>query len=56
VFRTVLLSRHLLLLAWVLPDVKIRVTKSDVKQSEANLQIEFSPKRKTIGFGVEQYC
>ncbi len=29
-------------------------TKSDVKQSEANLQIEFSPKRKTIGFGVER--
>ena len=29
-------------------------TKSDVKQSEANIQIEYSPKRKTIGFGVER--
>jgi hypothetical protein len=29
-------------------------TKSDVKQSEANFQIEYSPNRKTIGFGVER--
>jgi hypothetical protein len=30
------------------------VVKSDVKQSEANLQIEYTPNRKTIGFGVER--
>jgi hypothetical protein len=30
------------------------VTKSEVKQSEANLQIEYTPNRKTIGFGVER--
>ncbi len=30
------------------------VIKSDVKQSEANIQIEFTPNRKTIGFGVER--
>jgi hypothetical protein len=35
-------------------DAANQITKSDVKQSEANLQIEFSPKRKTIGFGVER--
>ncbi|MGZ9674881.1 DUF5686 family protein [Flavobacterium sp. GNP001] len=35
-------------------DASNQITKSDVKQSEANLQIEFSPKRKTIGFGVER--
>ena len=28
--------------------------KSDVKQSEANIQIEYTPNRKTIGFGVER--
>lgn len=28
--------------------------KSDVKQSEANIQIEYMPNRKTIGFGVER--
>jgi len=30
------------------------VTKSDVKQSEINFQIEYSPNRKTIGYGVER--
>ncbi|CAM4070204.1 DUF5686 domain-containing protein [Flavobacterium sinopsychrotolerans] len=35
-------------------DIANSVTKSDVKQSEANFQIEYSPKRKTIGFGVER--
>ena len=35
-------------------DIANGITKSDVKQSEANIQIEFSPKRKTIGFGVER--
>ncbi len=29
-------------------------TKSDVKQAEVNLQLEFTPKRKTIGYGVER--
>lgn len=29
-------------------------TKSDVKQAEVNLQLEFMPKRKTIGYGVER--
>ena len=29
-------------------------TKSDVKQAEINLQLEFMPKRKTIGYGVER--
>ncbi len=35
-------------------DIANGITKSDVKQSEANIQIEFSPKRKMIGFGVER--
>jgi hypothetical protein len=35
-------------------DIANGITKSDVKQSEANFQIEYSPKRKTIGFGVER--
>ncbi|MGO4905626.1 DUF5686 family protein [Flavobacterium sp. W20_MBD1_R3] len=35
-------------------DAAKTVTKSDVKQSEANFQIEYSPNRKTIGFGVER--
>ena len=35
-------------------DIANGITKSDVKQSEANIQIEFSPRRKTIGFGVER--
>jgi hypothetical protein len=30
------------------------VVKSDVRQSEMNLQIEFTPKRETINFGVER--
>ncbi|MFA9189776.1 DUF5686 family protein [Flavobacterium sp. FZUC8N2.13] len=29
-------------------------TNSEVKQSEVNFQVEFSPKRKTIGYGVER--
>lgn len=29
-------------------------TKSDVKQPELNFQIEYTPKRKTIGYGVER--
>ena len=29
-------------------------TKSEVKQSEANVEIEYTPKRKTIGYGVER--
>ncbi|KAB1154314.1 DUF5686 and carboxypeptidase-like regulatory domain-containing protein [Flavobacterium luteum] len=28
--------------------------KSEVKQSEANFEIEYTPKRKTIGYGVER--
>ena len=35
-------------------DVLNTVTKSDVKQSEVNLQIEYTPNRKTIGYGVER--
>lgn len=30
------------------------VTKSDVNQSEVNLQVEYTPNRKTIGYGVER--
>jgi hypothetical protein len=29
-------------------------TRSDVKQSEINLQIEYTPRKKTVGFGVER--
>ena len=29
-------------------------TRSDVKQSEINLQIEYTPKKKTVGYGVER--
>ena len=29
-------------------------TKSDVKQSEVNLQVEYTPGRKTVGYGVER--
>jgi hypothetical protein len=29
-------------------------TASEVKQSELNLQVEYTPKRKTIGYGVER--
>ena len=32
----------------------VGVVKSDVKQSEANIQFEFTPNRKTIGYGVER--
>ncbi len=35
-------------------DASHTLTKSDVKQSEVNFQVEFSPKRKTIGYGVER--
>jgi len=35
-------------------DAAKTITKSDVKQSEANVQIEYTPKRKTIGYGVER--
>ena len=35
-------------------DAARTVTKSDVKQSEINFQIEYSPNRKTIGYGVER--
>jgi len=30
------------------------ITKSEVKQAEFNVQLEFMPKRKTIGYGVER--
>ena len=30
------------------------ITKSDVKQSEVNLQVEYTPNRKNIGYGVER--
>jgi hypothetical protein len=30
------------------------MTKSDVRQSEVNLQVEYTPNRKTIGYGVER--
>jgi hypothetical protein len=35
-------------------DATQTTTKSDVKQSELNFQIEYTPKRKTIGYGVER--
>jgi len=35
-------------------DAANTVTKSDVKQSEVNLQVEYTPNKKTIGFGVER--
>ncbi len=35
-------------------DVSRTTTQSEVKQSEANIQIEFMPNRKTIGYGVER--
>ena len=35
-------------------DASKTITKSDVKQSEINFQIEYTPNRKTIGFGVER--
>ncbi|MGV9003424.1 DUF5686 family protein [Flavobacterium sp.] len=35
-------------------DTTLTTTKSDVKQSEISLQLEFTPQRKTIGYGVER--
>ncbi len=35
-------------------DIPNAITKSDVKQSEMNFQVEYTPKRKTIGFAVER--
>lgn len=35
-------------------DVARSVAKSDVKQAEVNFQIEYTPNRKTIGYGVER--
>ena len=35
-------------------DATLTNTKSEVKQSEINLQVEFTPKKKTIGYGVER--
>ena len=35
-------------------DIANAVTKSDVKQSEVNFQVEYTPKRQTIGFAVER--
>jgi len=35
-------------------DNTLTTTKSEVKQSELNLQIEYTPKKKTIGYGVER--
>ena len=35
-------------------DLSRTTTQSEVKQSEANIQIEFMPNRRTIGFGVER--
>jgi len=35
-------------------DKNLTTTKREVKQSELNLQIEFTPKKKTIGYGAER--
>ncbi|MFL9831319.1 DUF5686 family protein [Flavobacterium sp. ST-87] len=35
-------------------DASQTTTRSDVKQSEVNFQVEFTPNRKTIGYGVER--
>ena len=35
-------------------DDTFTTTKSDVKQAELNLQVEYTPKKKTIGYGVER--
>ncbi|WP_309641983.1 DUF5686 family protein [Flavobacterium sp.] len=35
-------------------DLALTKVKSDVIQPEANLQIEYTPRRKTVGFGVER--
>jgi hypothetical protein len=36
-------------------DAAHTVAKSDVKQSEVNFQVEYTPNKKTIGFGVDRY-
>ena len=36
-------------------DATRTTTKSDVKQSELNLQVEYTPNRKPIGYAVERY-
>ncbi|MEC4004661.1 DUF5686 family protein [Flavobacterium sp. SUN052] len=35
-------------------DDTFTTTKSEVKQAEVNLQVEFTPKKKTVGYGVER--
>lgn len=35
-------------------DASQTITKSDVKQSEVNFQVEYTPNRKTIGYAVER--
>ena len=35
-------------------DTSFTTTKNEVKQSEINLQLEYTPNRKTIGYGVER--
>ena len=35
-------------------DLELTKVKNDVVQPEANLQIEYTPKRKTVGYGVER--
>ena len=35
-------------------DDTFTTTKSSVKQSEVNLQVEFTPNKKTVGYGVER--
>ena len=35
-------------------DTTYTTTKSDVKQAELNIQIEYTPKKKSVGFGVER--
>ncbi|WP_395044588.1 DUF5686 family protein [Flavobacterium sp.] len=35
-------------------DNTFNTTKSEVKQSEINLQVEYTPNKKTIGYGVER--
>ena len=35
-------------------DASLTATRSDVKQAESNIQIDYTPGKKTIGFGVER--
>lgn len=35
-------------------DAALTTTKSDVTQPEANLQVEYTPRKKTVGYGVER--